>query len=105
MSETPFMGETGRRSIVDWLFRSRATGDVVIAQAPNPPLFVFLGATVAGWIAPVDSTVHDVLAWVAAGGLAWWALDEVVRGVNPWRRLLGVFGCGLVVARVLDLIS
>jgi len=21
--------------------------------------------------------------------LAWWAVDEVVRGVNPWRRCLG----------------
>jgi hypothetical protein len=21
--------------------------------------------------------------------LGWWAVDEVLRGVNPWRRLLG----------------
>jgi hypothetical protein len=25
----------------------------------------------------------------AAVGLIWWAADEVLRGVNPWRRLLG----------------
>jgi hypothetical protein len=27
---------------------------------------------------------------VATGSLIVWALDEVVRGVNPWRRFLGV---------------
>jgi hypothetical protein len=27
---------------------------------------------------------------VAIGSLIFWALDEVVRGVNPWRRFLGV---------------
>jgi len=26
---------------------------------------------------------------LAAGALIWWAVDELIRGVNPWRRLLG----------------
>jgi hypothetical protein len=26
---------------------------------------------------------------VATGALIWWAGDEILRGVNPWRRLLG----------------
>jgi len=27
---------------------------------------------------------------VATGSLIVWSLDELVRGVNPWRRLLGI---------------
>jgi hypothetical protein len=26
---------------------------------------------------------------VATGALVIWALDELIRGVNPWRRVLG----------------
>jgi len=26
---------------------------------------------------------------LATAGLVWWAIDELFRGVNPWRRLLG----------------
>jgi hypothetical protein len=29
------------------------------------------------------------MADVATGAIVVWALDEVIRGVNPWRRLLG----------------
>jgi hypothetical protein len=29
------------------------------------------------------------LGVVSAIALGWWALDEVIRGVNPWRRCLG----------------
>jgi hypothetical protein len=36
---------------------------------------------------------------VATVALSWWAVDEIVRGVNPWRRLLGtVVFAGLVVS-------
>ena len=34
-------------------------------------------------------TAHDVLRWSAIVALAWWGADEVVRGVNPFRRILG----------------
>jgi len=29
---------------------------------------------------------------IAALALGWWAADEIGRGVNPWRRLLGAAG-------------
>jgi hypothetical protein len=32
---------------------------------------------------------HDVLRWLAFAALGWWGLDELVRGVNPFRRILG----------------
>jgi len=75
--------------VIDWLFRNRHTGRITIAQFPNVPLTLFLVATVVLWI--FDPTGGARTAWgvLAATGLLWWAVDEVVRGVNPWRRLLG----------------
>jgi hypothetical protein len=41
---------------------------------------------------------HAALQLVAALALGWWALDEIGRGVNPWRRLLGAVVLGGLVA-------
>ena len=74
---------------VDWLFRNRQTGRITIAQLPNAPLWLFL-------IAATVRTVFDPAGWpdtalrvAATTGLIWWAADEILRGVNPWRRFLG----------------
>jgi hypothetical protein len=83
-------GTTSRRGarVIDWLFRDRHTGRITVAQFPNPPLAVFLGATVVHRLiaAGAPRTAVGVLATAA---LLWWAVDELLRGVNPWRRLLG----------------
>jgi hypothetical protein len=88
-------------TVVDWVFRDRRTGRIVVAQRPNLPLVVWLVATVAravldpggGW-----RTVIDVVGGVALGV---WAVDEIARGVNPWRRGLGtVVLAGLVLSVV-----
>ena len=72
-----------------WLFRDRRTGRFVVAQVPNAPLVVFLVASVVRRVFDVDATPGTVLDVVATGALLWWAGDEVVRGVNPFRRALG----------------
>jgi len=41
---------------------------------------------------------------IGVGALTWWAVDEVVRGVNPWRRILGLGGCLLAAAGLLSLV-
>ena len=89
--------------MIDWLFRDRTTGRIVVAQAPNPPLWIFLATVVARWFVDESSGVFDGLRAVGLASLGWWALDEVVRGVNPWRRLLGVGGCAVVLAGRRDL--
>jgi hypothetical protein len=89
-----------RPATVDWWFRDRTTGAIVVAQFPNLPLWIFAASAVVGGFAADGSRANDVAGWIGTGGLAWWALDEVLRGVNPWRRVLGVGGCALVVARV-----
>ena len=98
----PDAGRSSRlRSAIDWLFRDRESGAIVIAQFPNLPLWTFLATVVLRRLVPEDSGAFTVLRAVALAALGWWALDEVIRGVNPWRRLLGVAGCAIVIAGLL----
>ncbi|MFD0936266.1 hypothetical protein [Methylobacterium trifolii] len=81
------------RRAVDWAFRDRRTGAITIGQWPNLPLWLFLGLTALAWAAgglgdPSGAAIA-ILRIAARLCLAWWALDEVLRGVNPWRRFLG----------------
>ena len=71
------------------MFRDRSTGQVVIAQLPNLPLIVFLVAAAIRRYASPDGTAGAVVSGVATVALLWWSVDEVVRGVNPFRRILG----------------
>ena len=81
----PSPGPAPRRfgSLLDWFFRNRHTGRITIAQFPNVPLWIFVAAALLRWIIPSGSWAHTLAAWVAAVALAWWAGDEILRGVNP----------------------
>lgn len=70
-----------------WWFENRATGEFTVAQFPNPALW----AALAGWVVGrvFDGPIGTVAAVATFAALVWWALDEMVRGVNPWRRILG----------------
>ena len=72
-----------------WWFENRQNGDITIGQFPNWPLFAIAGA----WIVRrfVDDGSPAASATGAIGTALWlfWGADELVRGVNPWRRLLG----------------
>lgn len=84
-------GLTGNRSgIVSWMFRSRTTGRITLVQLPNWLLAVWLLASAVMWLGHPQGWVHAVLAVLASAALALWAGDEVLRGVNPFRRLLGL---------------
>ena len=76
----------------DWLFRNRQTGKITIAQFPNLPLWITIAAVVVHRLAG-DGTVLETVADRTVGvALGWWGIDEVARGVNPWRRILGAAG-------------
>ncbi|MGH8992095.1 MAG: hypothetical protein ACRDZ7_11335 [Acidimicrobiia bacterium] len=47
-------------------------------------------------------SVDTALRVIATGGLIWWAVDEVLRGVNPWRRILGA---GVLVGQVVGVVA
>ena len=83
--------KTGRglRRTVDWIFRDRRTGHLVVAQFPNIPLGVFLIATALRMALSPHGTIRTVIDVVAGIALVIWAVDEIVRGVNPFRRALG----------------
>jgi hypothetical protein len=59
-----------------------------IVQLPNTPLL----AALAGWgvAESTKGSVHDGARWVFTLALAVWGLDETTRGVNWFRRGLGV---------------
>lgn len=73
----------------DWCFCDRQTGQITIGQTPNAPLWVFLVASAARALLDPSGGVGTALAIVATAALVVWASDELVRGVNPWRRFLG----------------
>jgi hypothetical protein len=82
------MRERGQGPL-EWLFRNRKTGRITIAQFPNAPLWLFLLAASLRWLFHPTGWSGTALRVLATAGLVWWAIDELVRGVNPWRRLLG----------------
>ncbi|MEO6881762.1 MAG: hypothetical protein ABI181_12560 [Mycobacteriaceae bacterium] len=82
------------RAGFDWLLRDRRSGRVVVAQWPNVTAWVYLASLLARRVVP-DGAV-TVVAVAGTVALVVWAVDEVVRGANPFRRLLGA---GVLVAQ------
>ncbi len=77
------------RKFLVWFFRNRETGEVTIVQAPNLALWIVIAAGALLWFLPKPAGPHSALEIVFKGVLIFWAIDEIVRGVNPWRRCLG----------------
>ncbi|MCU0309477.1 MAG: hypothetical protein MUE36_00835 [Acidimicrobiales bacterium] len=75
--------------MVDWLLRDRATGRITVAQLPNLSLGIFLAAVALRWVLSPTGALATVIDVAAAAALVWWGGDEVLRGVNPFRRILG----------------
>ncbi len=82
------------RRFLFWFFRNRERGEVTITQAPNLVLWVAIAAGVLLWVRAPPGNPGVALEVVFKGGLFVWAVDEVFRGVNPWRRCLGAAAFG-----------
>ncbi|MCB0919726.1 MAG: hypothetical protein KDC39_14285 [Actinobacteria bacterium] len=89
---------------LDWLFRD-SRGRVVIAQFPNTPLWFAFGFLALRLVLSPSGTLATVLTLGFAVALAWWAIDEIVRGVNPFRRILGVSALFFVVVSLLGVLA
>lgn len=76
-------------AVIDWMFRNRRTGGLTVGQLPNASLGVFLVVTGLRLLASPHGFLRTALDVVATVALVWWAGDEVIRGVNPFRRMLG----------------
>jgi hypothetical protein len=77
------------RRFLLWFFRNRETGAITIAQPPNVVLWIVIVAGVLRWSLSPQGAATIALTVVFNGGLFVWAADEIIRGVNPWRRCLG----------------
>lgn len=82
------------------MFRSRTTGRITLAQPPNWPLVVWFLSSAVMWVGQPQGRVRDVLVILASSALALWAGGEVLRGVNPFRRLVGAAALAWLVASV-----
>ena len=94
------MPEQGRSGL-GWFFRNPNTGRVVLAQAPNPPLWVFLAATAVRLLSNPEGTTATVVSIVSTAALVVWSLLEIAHGSSPFRRVLGSVVLGAVVVGLL----
>jgi hypothetical protein len=90
------------KKAIDWAFRSRQTNRLTIVQLPNPPLAAFLVASLLRLALHPSGATGTALSGLSTLSLLWWATDEVLRGVNPWRRLLGTVVLGVELANLVS---
>lgn len=76
-----------RPTSASWWFRS-SDGRLTLWQLPNPALCVWLVTLVLGRF-DLSEAHKAAVDGVGRGALLVWALDEVVRGASPFRRVLG----------------
>ena len=103
----PVLGEPQRtgdeskpRAVLNWLFRDRRTGAIVVAQFPNAPLMAWLVLSGLGLLWHPRAGWGTALAVMTTAALGIWAVDETARGVNSFRRFLGVGVLGYLIVSV-----
>lgn len=69
--------------------RDRRTGRTTLGQVPNAPLATFFVSRIALAVTSPLPRIEDLGTVIGTVALLWWSIDEVLRGVNPFRRLLG----------------
>jgi hypothetical protein len=72
------------------MFVNRRTGGITVAEWPNVALSVFIALSIARRFLIQRGTPEATLHVVSAVAVIIWAVDELVRGVNPFRRILGL---------------
>lgn len=69
---------------------NRRTGGLTVAQWPNVALSVSIALSIARRFNIQKGTPETTLRVLSAVAIIVWAVDELVRGVNPFRRILGL---------------
>ncbi|WP_375515114.1 hypothetical protein [uncultured Nostoc sp.] len=87
-------------TLVDKTFRD-SNGNIVVAQMPNPPLILWIGASLLTLVF-TSGKINTVLDVLATGSLFTWAWLELFQGVNYFRRALGLAAfIGLIASKIL----
>jgi hypothetical protein len=89
-------------TLFDRTFRD-SEGKIVIAQMPNLPLLVGLGASLLQLVLP-SGNLQTGLDLVGFGALFTWAWQELFDGVNYFRRALGLVVLGGMLALRLHIV-
>lgn len=78
------------RRIVLWIFVNRRTGGITVAQWPNVALSVFIALSIARRLNIAKGTPQTSLRLISVVAILVWAAGELIQGVNPFRRILGL---------------
>ena len=69
--------------MIDWLFRDRRSGRIVVGQFPNAPLWLFLATVVGRWLVDEGSTAHAALRGVTViNNPFMWSADDKFFGAT-----------------------
>ncbi len=77
------------KRVFNWLFRNRKTNRITIVQIPNVWLIIFLVAALSQALFHPSGNASTAVDVISVGALVIWALDELFRGVNLARRMVG----------------
>jgi hypothetical protein len=77
-----------RNNTIDWMFRNRETGKLTLGQPANIEGKIFASTAIVGTLLP-PSKLRTGVGIVSVLALAVWGVDELARGVNPYRRISG----------------
>jgi hypothetical protein len=77
------------RRVVRWMFLNRRNGRFTVTQWPNVALSVYIALSIALRFNIPKGTPETTLRILSIVAIITWAADELVRGVNPFRRILG----------------
>jgi hypothetical protein len=82
-----------RAGSLRWWISDRQ-GRTALVAWPNPALVVWLVTVVVRWVDVLDGDRAADVQTIGQGALIVWALDELVRGASPARRVLGALVLG-----------
>jgi hypothetical protein len=80
--------QTNNRSLWDKFWRDKE-GNIVIAQIPNVWLILWIILEIVSLFSSSHRT-ELITWWLASAALGIWSLLEIFRGVNYFRRVLGL---------------
>lgn len=81
------IGRSPRRDLWDKIWRDKR-GRIVIWQSPNVPLISWAVLTFLSLL--VNGRTAEALYWLGSAALVIWSLLELLKGVNYFRRGLGL---------------
>ena len=81
------------------LFKTK-NGDIVVGQRPNAPILIWFTTLLLSQIPQLDEVQSELLT-LSTAALVVWALLELTRGINLFRRLIGAGILGLIILGII----